>query len=85
MFRTLRKSNILKIVIKPLKIITINVRSVVIDFTKAFQIIKILTDNVDKLIIPMEITGGALNTQFHDKADDHKTLQYNDKNCRLEE
>ena len=41
-------------------------------------------DNVDKLIAPIELTDKVLNTQFYDKADDYKTLEYNKKNCRLE-
>ena len=51
-------------------------------FIKAFQVFKILNDNVDKLIIPMELTDEILNTQFYNKVDDYKTLQYNE-NCRL--
>ena len=54
-------------------------------FIIAFQVLKISNDNVDKLIIPMELTDEALNTQFHDKVDDYKTLQYNETNCSLEE
>ena len=33
----------------------------------------------------MEITGEVLNTQFYDKVEDYKTLEYNKKNCRLED
>ena len=44
-----------------------------------------LMDNVDKLITPMELTDEVLNTQFYDKVNDYKTLEYNRKNCRLEE
>ena len=39
----------------------------------------------DKLVIPMESTDEVLNTQFYDKVDDDKTLEYNETNCRLEE
>ena len=53
-------------------------------FIKAFQLFKMLMDNVDKLIAPMELTGEVLNTQFYDKVDDCKTLEYNSENCRLE-
>ena len=49
-------------------------------FIKAFQVLKILVDTVDKLITPMELTDEVLNTQFYDKAEEHKTLQYNVKN-----
>ena len=44
-----------------------------------------LVDNADKLITPMELTDEVLNTQFYDKVNDYKTLEYNFKNCRLEE
>ena len=54
-------------------------------FIKAFQLLKMLMDNVDKLIAPMELTDGVLNTQFYDKVNDYKTLEYNFKNCILEE
>ena len=54
-------------------------------FIKAFQVLKMLIDNVDELIIPMELTDEVLNTQFHDKVEDYKTLEYNKRNCRLEE
>ena len=53
-------------------------------FIKAFQVLKMLIDIGDKLIIPMELTDEVLNTQFHDKVDDCKTLQYNETICRLE-
>ena len=52
-------------------------------FVTAFQLFKMLMDNVDKLIIPMELTDEVLNTQFYDKVDDYKTLYYNKINCRL--
>ena len=51
---------------------------------KAFQVFKMLMEIVDTLITPMELTDDALNTQFYDKVDDYKTLEYNKKNCRLE-
>ena len=41
-------------------------------------------DNVDSLITPMALTGDIMNTQFYDKVDGYKTLEYNKKNCRLE-
>ena len=53
-------------------------------FITSFQLFKILIDNVDKLIIPMGLTYAVLNTQFYDKVDDYKTLEYNKINCRLE-
>ena len=33
----------------------------------------------------MELTDEVLNTQFYYKVNDYKTLEYNKKNCRLEE
>ena len=41
-------------------------------------------DNIDKPITPMELTDEVLNTQFYDKVDDYKTLEYNPENFRLE-
>ena len=43
-----------------------------------------MIDNFDKLIIPMGLTDEVLTTQFYDKVDDYKTLEYNKKNCRFE-
>ena len=43
-------------------------------FIKAFQVFKMLIENVDKLITPMELTDEVLNTHFYDKVDDYKTL-----------
>ena len=54
-------------------------------FIKAFHAFKVLIDSVDKLITPMELTDEVLNRQFHDTVEDYKTLEYNKKNCRLEE
>ena len=53
-------------------------------FIKAFQVLKVLIDNVDKLITPMELTGEVLNTQFCYKVEDYNTLEYNKKSCILE-
>ena len=39
----------------------------------AFQLFKILMDNVDRLITPMEMTDVIMNTQFYDKVDGYKT------------
>ena len=41
-------------------------------------------DNTDSLITPMELTDDIMSTQFYDKVDDCKTLEYNKTNCRLE-
>ena len=43
-------------------------------FITAFQLFNIWMDNVDSLITPMEMTDDIMNTQFHDKVDDYKTL-----------
>ena len=53
-------------------------------FITSFQLFKILIDNVDKLIIPMELSDEVLNTQFYDKVEDYKTLEYNENNCKLQ-
>ena len=44
---------------------------------KTFQVFKVLIENVDNLISSMEMTDEVLNTQFYDKVDDCKTLEYN--------
>ena len=41
---------------------------------KAFQVFKVLIDNVDKLTTPMELTDEVLNIQFYDKVNEYKTL-----------
>ena len=46
-------------------------------FFKAFQLFKMLMDNVDKLITPMGLTDEVLNTQFYDNVNDYKALEYN--------
>jgi hypothetical protein len=51
---------------------------------KAFQMFKIMMENVDKLITEMQLTDEVLDTQFYDKIDAYNTLEYNKKNCRLE-
>ena len=43
-------------------------------FIKSFQSFKMLMDNVDKFITPMELTDEVLNTQFYDKVDVDKHL-----------
>ena len=40
-------------------------------------VFKVLMANVDKLIVPMELTGGVLNIQFYGKVEEYKTLEYN--------
>ena len=54
-------------------------------FITSFHLFKVLMDNTDSLIAPMELTDDIMSTQFYDKTDDYKTLGYNQKNCRLEE
>ena len=53
-------------------------------FITAFQLFKTLMDNVGSLVTPMELTDDIMNTQFYDKVDDGKTLEYNKNNCILE-
>ena len=52
-------------------------------FIKAFQIFKVLTGKVDKLITPMELTYEALKNTIYDNVEDYKTLYHNTNNCRL--
>ena len=40
-------------------------------------------DNVDKLITPMKLTDEVLNTQFYNKFDDYKALEYNSKKLQI--
>ena len=41
---------------------------------KAFQVFKLLNNNIGKLISPMPLTEEIMHTQFYDKVDDYKTL-----------
>ena len=43
-------------------------------FITAYQLFNILMNNVDKLIAPMDLTDGLLNTQFYDNIEEYKTL-----------
>ena len=45
-------------------------------FIQAFQLFKILIDNVGDLIIPMPLTEEVMRTQFYDKVDTYETLEY---------
>ena len=54
-------------------------------FITSFQLFNTLVDNTDSLITPMELTDDIMSTQFYDKVDDYKTLEYNKHNCRLED
>ena len=38
-----------------------------------------LAGNVDKLIIPMELTDEVLNVQSYDNVEEYNTLEYNEK------
>ena len=40
-------------------------------------------DSVDPLITPMELTDDITNTQFYDKVDDRKTLEYNKQELQI--
>ena len=41
-------------------------------------------NSVDKMIPLMRLAGEKLNTQFHNKVEEYKTLEHNKKNCILE-
>ena len=51
----------------------------------AFQVFKVLMDTGDKLITPMAITGEVSTTQFYYKVGDYMALEYNERDCRLQE
>ena len=53
-------------------------------FIKAFQLFKILINNIDKLIIPITLTEEVMRTQFYDKVDEYNTLEYTKQSYRLE-
>ena len=44
-------------------------------YIKAFQLFKILINNIGKLIIPMPLTEEVMETQFYDKVDEYNTLR----------
>ena len=48
-------------------------------FIKAFQLFKILMNNVGTLITPMPLTEEVMRTQFYDKVDEYETLEYTKK------
>ena len=54
-------------------------------YIKAFQLFKILINNIGKLVIPMPLTEEVMETQFYDKVDEYNTLEYTDKSYRMEE
>ena len=60
-----------------------NIRSHMIYLFTAYQLFKILMNNVDKLIASMKLTDEILNTQFYDTIEEYKTLYYKKHNCRL--
>ena len=48
-------------------------------FIKAFQVFELLNNNIGKLISPMPLTEEIMHTQFYDKVDECKTLDYTKK------
>ena len=52
---------------------------------RAFQLFKILKRNVGKLISAMPLTEEIMHTQFHDKVDGYKTLDYTNNSYKQEE
>ena len=55
-----------------------------IERINAFQVFKLLTDNVDQLIIPRELTHDVLKTHLYDKVEAYRTLRYTVNNRRSE-
>ena len=53
-------------------------------FFKAFQLFKILKIDIGKLIRPMPLTGEIMHTQFYDKVDAYKTLDYTKNSYKQE-
>ena len=53
-------------------------------FIKAFQLFKILMNNVGSLIVPMPLTEEVIRTQFYDKVDAYETLNYTNNSYRQE-
>ena len=49
-------------------------------FIDSFKLMKILLDNKDKLLEPIYYNEEIMNTQFYDKVEEYKTLEYPD-NC----
>ena len=43
-------------------------------FIAAYQLFKILMNNVDKLVAPMNLTDELLNTHVYDQIEEYKTL-----------
>ena len=54
-------------------------------FIEAFQLFKILINNVDNLIIDMPLTEEVLRTQFYDTVDTYETLYYTKHSYRQDE
>ena len=52
---------------------------------KAFQLFKILINNIGSLIIPIPLTEEVMRTQFYDKVDEYKTLEYTEHSYRQDE
>ena len=54
-------------------------------FINAFQLFKILKNNIGKLISPMPLTEEILHTHFYDKGDEYNTLDYTTNSYKQEE
>ena len=54
-------------------------------FFHSISIIRILLISVDKLMTPMDLTDGLLNTQLYDKIEECKEFEHIRNNCILEE
>ena len=54
-------------------------------FINAFKLFKILINNIGTLISPMTLTEEIMRTQFYDKVDEYKTLEYSKQSYRQDE
>ena len=52
---------------------------------KAFQLFKILLNNIGNLIVPIPLTEEVMRTQFYDKVDEYKTLECTEHSYRQDE
>lgn len=54
-------------------------------FIDSFKLIKILLENKDKLLEPIQYNEEIMNTQFYDKVEEYKTLEYPEQCVKYQE